>query len=143
MLLVVVSNEVRGHMLGTYGILTVLFVMLLGLPSTAMASCPQHRLAGEWRAYFLPTAGSWVACDLKFGRDGSVKVGSTCRGSRMAKASASGRLSISSCVITGNIAVQNRRYVVKDASFNVDQSQIIGVLDLSNGRVVQFTSVRQ
>lgn len=130
-------------MLLCYRLLTVLFVILLGLPSAAMANCPQHRLAGEWRAYFLPTAGSWLACDLNIGRDGSVKAGSTCRGSGMAKVAASGKLSISNCVITGHITAQNRRYVVKHASFNVDQSQMTGVLGLSNGQFVEFTSVKQ
>ena len=122
---------------------TFLFAMLIFSPLAVAADCSSHRLGGSWRTYFLPSAGNWIACELKIGRDGSVKVGSTCRGSRIAKASASGRFSISNCVITGHITAQNRRYVVKHASFNVDQSQMTGVLGLSNGQFVEFTSVKQ
>jgi hypothetical protein len=84
-----------------------------------------------------------MTCDLKIRRDGVLRVGSKCGSSVNNQSPATGKLSITNCLITGQIVSQNNRYQIKHSRFNVDHSQIIGVLSLANGRVVEFNSVRQ
>ena len=143
MLLLAACQQSGGHMPRNHRLAAVVLATLLCIPATVSAGCPQHRLNGSWRTYFLPSAGNWIACDLKTGRDGAIKAGSTCVGSRMAPSSASGALSITNCVITGQIITGTRRYAIRHASFNIDQSQITGILALNNGRFVEFTSAKQ
>ena len=120
----------------------ILIVSLLFVSASVMASCPQHRLSGSWQVYFLPSSTSWMTCDLQIRRDGVLRVGSKCGSAANNQSPATGKLSITNCVITGQIVSQNNRYQIKHSRFNVDHSQIIGVLSLVNGRVVEFNSVR-
>lgn len=112
-------------------------------PSAAFADCAQHRLVGSWRAYVTPTANTWLACDFKVRSDGSFKSDSKCVGSGVGTSPVTGSLRIANCVITGQFNVSSRTYAIKHASFNVDQSQIAGVIRLANGRFVEFKSLRQ
>lgn len=116
---------------------------LMAAPSAVFADCSQYRLVGSWRTYVMPNANSWMACDFIVRSDGSLKSESKCTGSVVGTSPVTGNLSVKNCVITGQFNVRNQRYAIKHSSFNVDQSQFAGVLRLSNGRFVEFKSLRQ
>ena len=50
---------------------------------------------------------------------------------------------VEKCIITGQFTVASQKYVIEHAGFNVDQSQILGVMKLGTGRFTEFKSLRQ
>ena len=116
---------------------------LLGSPSLAMADCGSHRLVGDWRLYVHPNANSWMACELKVLPSGKMGRKSSCSGANLLKSPATGSLSVKDCVITGQFTVASQKYVIEHAGFNVDQSQIFGVMKLGAGHFTEFKSLRQ
>ena len=113
------------------------------IPSAALADCSQHRLVGSWRTYVLPNSTTWIACNFMVGRNGAVKRNSSCIGSGVAGSPVTGSITINNCVITGQFTLGRQSYVIKHAGFNVDQSQIGGVLRLADGKFAEFKSLRQ
>ena len=113
------------------------------IPSVAMADCGAYRLVGSWRLYVHPSASSWMACEMKILPGGKMGRKSSCSGANLPTASATGSIAVENCIITGQFTVSGQRYVIEHAGFNVDQSQIFGVMKLGAGRFTEFKSLRQ